>query len=232
MKETKNGCDLTNCYLCRHCINDWKPAIASHKTNFIVKKGQRIFNEGDSVTGIYFVFSGKVKVHKRWDDEKEIILRFAQAGDILGHLGLGSDPTYPVSTTAIEPTVVCYIDLPFFESSLQVNTRLTYSLMKLFANELQESEKRMRNLVHMPVKKRIALALLSLQKQFGITETGTINIELTRQDLSSFAAVSYETLFKVTNEFIQNNWITSNGKTIKIINEALLTAMTRDLKND
>jgi CRP/FNR family transcriptional regulator len=44
----------------------------------------------------------------------------------------------------------------------------------------------------MPVKERIALALLTLKKQFGVTETGALNTELTRQDLSSFAAVSYE----------------------------------------
>jgi CRP-like cAMP-binding protein len=232
MKETKNGCDLTNCYLCKHCTNDWIPAIAAHKKNYTVKKGQRIFSEGDSVTGIYFIFSGKVKVHKRWDKEKEIILRFSKSGDILGHLGLGNEPVYPVSTTAIEPTTVCYIDLSFFESSLQVNPKLTYSLMKFFANELQESEKRMRNLVHMPVRERIALALLTLHKHFGTTESGNINIELTRQELSSYAAVSYETLFKVINDFKQNNWISSNGKSIKITNEALLRSITLDLKNE
>jgi CRP/FNR family transcriptional regulator len=230
MKETKNACDLTNCYLCTHCTKDWIPAIAAHKKNFLIKKGQRIFNEGDAVTGIYFIYSGKVKIHKRWDDDKEIIIRFAKTGDVLGHLGLGNEPIYPVSTTAIEPTIVCFIDLSFFESSLQVNPKLTYSLMKFFANELQESEKRMRNLVHMPVKERIALALLTLKKQFGVTETGALNIELTRQDLSSFAAVSYETLFKVTNDFIQNNWIELSGKTIRIFNEPLLKEMTVDVK--
>lgn len=231
MKETRNECNLNNCYLCTHCTNDWNPAIAVHKKNFTIKKGQQIFSEGTSVTGIYFIFSGKVKVHKRWDKDKEIILRFAKTGDILGHLGLGNEPIYPVSTTAIEPTIVCFIDLSFFESSLHVNPKLTYSLMKLFANELQESEKRMRNLVHMPVKERIALALLALKKQFGVTETGALNIELTRQDLSSFAAVSYETLFKVTNDFIQNNWIELNGKSIRIINEPLLKEMTVDIKS-
>jgi CRP-like cAMP-binding protein len=230
MKGSKDTCDLTTCYLCTHCAADWNPAIAVHKTNYTFKKGQRIFTEGDAVTGIYFIFSGKVKVHKRWDNDKEIIIRFSKTGDILGHLGLGNEPVYPVSTTAIEPTVVCFIDLSFFESSLQVNPKLTYSLMKFFANELQESEKRMRNLVHMPVKERIALALLTLNKQFGVTEGGTLNIEITRQDLSSFASVSYETLFKVTNDFIQNKWLEVNGKTIRILNEAPLREMTLDLK--
>jgi CRP-like cAMP-binding protein len=231
MKETKTGCDLNSCYLCTHCSKDWIPAVAVHKKNFVIKKGQQIFKEGDPVTGIYFIYSGKVKVHKRWDNDKEIIIRFAQKGDILGHLGLGNDPVYPVSTTAIETGVVCYIDLAFFESSLQVNQKLTYSLMKFFANELQESEKRMRNLVHMQVKERIALGLLTLKKQFGLNEGGALNIELTRQDLSSFAGVSYETLFKVTNEFLQNNWLQVNGKNVIITNEAALTALTLATKN-
>ena len=232
MKETKTGCDVSSCYLCTHCVTDWHPAIAAKKKNFIVKKGERIFSEGDSVTGIYFIFSGKVKVHKRWDNDKEIILRFAKTGDILGHLGLGNEPIYPVSTTAIEPTTVCYIDLSFFESSLQVNPKLTYSLMKFFANELQESEKMMRNLVHMPVKERIALALLNLKKQFGVNDAGALNVELTRQDLSSYAAVSYETLFKVTNEFIKNNWIALSGKTISIIDDDSLNNMVVNPKSE
>jgi CRP-like cAMP-binding protein len=228
MKEVKSICDVSKCYLCSHCSNDWGMAIASHKKNYEVKKGQQIFGEGEPVTRIYFVYSGKIKTHKRWDAEKELIIRFAQPGDILGHMGLGNEPIYPVTTTALENSVICSIDLDFFESSLNVNPRLTYSLMKLFANELQESEKRMRNLVHMPVKERIALALLNLKKQFGVTEEGYIAIELSRQDLSSFAAVAYETLFKVMNEFQQSNLILLNGKNIKLLNEPELKAMTTD----
>ncbi len=229
MKEIKQGCNLNDCFLCKHCLKDWVPAIGIHKKNFELKKGQQLFKEGDAVTGIYFVFSGKVKVHKRWDDEKELITRFAQPGDIIGHLGLGNDPVYPVSATAIEQSMVCYIAFPFFESTLNVNPQLTYSLMKFFANELQESDKRMRNLVHMPVKERIALALLTLKKQFGINQEGSIAIELSRQDLSSFAAVSYETLFKVINEFLLNGFIEVTGKSFKLINEKALSEMALNL---
>lgn len=231
MKECKNRCNLSDCFLCRHSMNDWIPAIGAHKTNFEVKKGQQIFKEGDEVKGIFFVFSGKVKVHKRWDAEKELILRFAKQGDIIGHLGLGDEPLYPISTTAIENTVLCFVELAFFESSLNVNSKLTLSLMRFFANELQESEKRMRNLVHMPVKERIALSLLNLQKQFGLNADGAINLEITRQDFSSYAAVSYETLFKVTNEFIQNNLIAATGKSFTILNEAELKRMALEVKD-
>ena len=226
MKSNKHGCDLQSCMLCRLCLKDWLPAIEANKTNLPVKKGQHIFNEGDPVEGVYFIYSGSVKVHKRWDHEKELIVRFAKKGDMLGHMGLGNEPTYPVTTTALEPTIVCYVNMAFFESTLNVNNQLTYKLMRFFANELQESEKRMRNLVHMPVKGRIAQALVALKNQFGTTAEGYINIELTRQDLSSFAGASYETLFKVIHEFTTERVIEVSGKNIRIINENALKELT------
>jgi len=224
MKDQKHGCDLKSCFLCSSCINDWLPAIAANKKNIVYKRGQEIFKEGEKVEGIFFVYTGKVKVHKRWDDDKELILRFAQDGDILGHLGLGDDPLYPISATAVENTIVCYVQMDFFESSLNVNPQFTIKLMKLFANALQESEKRMRNLAHMPVKERIAQALLSLKNQFGVNAGGYIDIELTKQDIASYAGVAYETFFKVTQEFLQGGLIV-DGKSLKLINEAGLVGI-------
>ena len=98
--------------------------------------------------------------------------------------------------------------------------------MRFMANELQESEKRVRNLVHMPVKGRIAQAFITLKNQFGINNEGFIAIELTRQDLSSFAGASYETLFKVINEMTDEKLIEVTGKSIRITNEVMLKRLT------
>ena len=230
MTKTTHTCDLNTCFLCKNCLKDWLPAISANRENFILKKGQQLFREGDDVTGIYFMYKGVVKVHKQWDQVKDLILRFAKQGDILGHLGLGDISTYPVSATAVEPGMVCYVKMDFFESSLNVNSQFTYKLMKFFANELQESEKRMRNLAHMPVKERIAQALLSLRNQFGLNADGYVDIELTRQDISSYASVVYETFFKVTQEFIQNNLIALDGKSFKLLNEDALKEITLSRK--
>lgn len=227
MKESNNLCDVNSCLLCSLCLPDWLPAIVAHKKNFEVKKGQQLFKEGDPVSGIFFVFKGTVKVHKRWDSEKELIMRFAKQGDIIGHLGLGNEPLYPVSATAMENTVVCYLNMDFFESTLKVNTHLTYKLMRFFANELQESQRRMRDLAHMPVKARIAQSLISLKNQFGLKENGLVDLEITRQDIASFAGASYETLFKVATELTNLNIIELSGKTIRIHKEELLSQIIK-----
>jgi len=72
-----------------------------------------------------------------------------------------------------------------------VNNNFVLKLLRFFANELQRSEKRMRDLAHMPVKGRLAQALINLKHQFGINEKGCINIGLTRQDIASFTGASY-----------------------------------------
>lgn len=228
MKQIKNVCDLNSCFLCRSSLPEWLPVIGMHKKNISLKKGQHLFQEGEPVTGIYFVYQGNLKVHKKWDKEKELILRFAKGGDIVGHLGLGDHTVYPVSATAIDQVTVCYVDMPFFETTLNVNPQLVIKLMRFFANELQESEKRMRNLAHMSVKGRVAQALISLKNQFGLNEQGFVNIELTRQDLASFTGAVYESLFRTINDFTEKGLINITGKNIAIKNEALLLKMIEE----
>ncbi|MHB8206550.1 Crp/Fnr family transcriptional regulator [Mucilaginibacter sp.] len=225
MKKKLITCDMNSCFLCRNCLPEWKGAIAANKKNFFVKKNEVIFREGDPLRGIYFVLSGLVKVHKKWGQDKEIIVRFASNGAILGHRGLNSK-IYPISATALEDGIVCYFDMDFFETSLKVNNEFTYQLMMFFAKDLQESENKMRNLVHMPVKGRVAQALIYLENQFGLRDDGFINIRLSRQDLAAFIGTTYETVFRVINELVNEKTVAAHDKYIKVIDTEKLQLLT------
>lgn len=213
----KYKCDLKSCSLCLSCSKEWLPAIDANRKVFHLKKGEQLFKEGDEVKGMYFIHSGLVKVHKRWDEEKEMILRFANKGAIVGHRGLGSDTVYPVSGTALASTEVCFVDMDFFTATLKVNPGYMYELLMFFAAELKESEKRMRNLAHMSTKGRIAYALASLLEKFGTDADGFLNIVLSRQDLASYTGTTYETLFKMMNEFSAEQILQFSEKKIKVI---------------
>lgn len=218
MKKSKHSCDLQSCTFCRSCLKEWSPAIEANRKNFHFNKGELLFREGDKVEGMYFIYSGKVKVHKKWDDEKELIVRFAGKGDIVGHRGLGRDTHYPVSATALEPVEVCFIDLGFFIASLKVNHDFTFQLMMFFAEELQESERKMRNMAHMPVKGRVIQALLKLKDKYGINGEGFIDISITKQDIASYAGTTYETVFRIMNELADEKAISMQGKKFSILN--------------
>ena len=203
------------------------PAIDANRKTYHYKKGEVIFKEGDAVTGVYFVYNGKVKVHKQWGD-KELIIRFANKGQIFGHRGLGHNNIYPISGTALEPTEACFIDIDFFSTTLKVNHEFLYNLMLFFADDLQESERRMRNLAHMPVRGRLAQALVALEEKFGKTEAGFIDIHLSRQDIASYVGSTYETIFRLMNEFIEEGLVEVSGKEITIKDSQRLLTVTQE----
>jgi len=227
MKKSLIKCDLNTCFLCKNCLPEWKCAVSDHKKNIYLKKNEVIFREGDPVTGIYFVLSGNVKVHKKWGKDKEVILRFASNGAIFGHRGL-MEMIYPISATALEESILCYFDLAFFEATLKVNHDFTYKLMMFFVKDLQESENKMRNLAHMSVKGRVAHAMILLEAQFGLTGDNFINVKLSRQDLASFTGATYETVFRVINELLNENIITIKDKYIKVTDKQKLLRLTTD----
>ena len=214
MKEF--DCGLDRCFLCRHAMPEWRKLIADHKKSFLVKKGKSLFTMGQDVEGIYFLYSGIVKIHAPWTDGREMILRFARGGEIAGHRGLSGNFKYPVSATALEDSVVCYIDNEFLELSLKANPSLTYTLMHFYATELQKAEKRMRDLIHMEAKGRVSQALLELFDSYGTDEEGCLALKLTRQDLSAYAGTTYETVFKLFTEWAAAGVIITSGKDIRI----------------
>ncbi len=224
MNVSKKKYDLENCFLTKNCMPDWRPAIESSKIIYEVKKGQAIFLEDDKVEGIYFIYTGLVKVHKHWDEGKELIVRFARDGQILGHRGLSSkNKFYPISATALSDCVVCYITMDFFNSTLKVNPEFHHKFLMFFADELQESEKRMKNLAHMTVKGRFALALEYFMEVFGYNEEDqSINITFSKQEIASYIGTTYETLFRTINDLTEEKIIeTSHRRYIVLDKEKL-----------
>lgn len=212
----KIDCDLFTCFFCQGCQPPWLELTRLKKQTFSFKKGEQLFAEGDPATGMYFMQSGIIKVHKRWGSDKELIIRFATAGDILGIRGFG-DTAFRVSATVLEPAIACFIPNDHLQASLQTNPGLSYKLMQFYAAELQNAEQRMNDLAHRDVKGRIAEALLLLQQQFGEDEQGFLKISISRQDIASYVGATYETLFKVFTEWTAMEWIKTEGKRIRIL---------------
>lgn len=227
MKNREDSCDLNSCMFCKLCLPEWLPVVDANRKMVTINKGALIFEEGELMTGVHFIYKGLVKVHKQWG-QKELIVRFAHQGDIVGHRGLGGDNIYPVSGTALQKTKACFIPLDIFTASLKVNYDFMHQLMLFFAEELKLSERKMRNLAHMNVKERIAQALLSLKNKFGVAEEGYINILLSKQDLASYTATTYETVFRVMTDLVDQGMVDFDGKKIFIRDEAAIQLLIVD----
>lgn len=213
------SCRLDRCVLCRSCTPSWSRQIAAHRETFHYQKGQLIFREGHELGGLYFIYSGAVKVHQSWGPENEFIIRFAASGDVLGHRAQGNGVASPVSATALEPTTVCYISNDFLEATMSANPGFVRLMMQLYATELQKAEKRMRDLAMMPVRSRVAEALFVIPKVLGTDDKGYFRIPVTRIDIASYAGTTYEAVFRLLTVWARKGLVTVAGKKIKVNNE-------------
>lgn len=213
----KIDCDLNACFFCQGCPKEWLALTRLKKQTFLFKKNERFLTEGEAVSGMYFVLSGAVKVHRQWG-EKELIIRFATKGNVLGIRGFG-DAVYHISATALEETMACFISEDHIRASLQIHPVLSYQLMQFYAMELSNAEIRMSNMAHRDVKGRIAETLLTLQDAFGEDQDHFLHLAISRQDIAAYAGTTYETVFKVFTEWITSGWIRTDGKRIQLRNK-------------
>lgn len=215
MSKRQKVCDHS-CFMCRYVVADWWENIDIRRQIIKVKKGQRFIDEGSEAEGVYFVQEGLVKVHKRWDD-KESIVRFAKKGDIIGHRGMvRKKSTFPISATSLENTILCFIPIDFFKSLLKTNPSLTYELLMFYADELQLSEQKATNQVHLSVKGRLAWSFLLLEEKMGTDEEGCIRLILSKTDLAAYVGSTYESVYRMMAELTAEEIIVLVGKRVKI----------------
>lgn len=216
MKQIKSGCDSDNCFLCKNVLKEWLPALGANRKTYHFRKGEMIFEEGSAVKGIYFIKQGRAKVHMKWENAKELIVRLAKDGDILGHRGYGNELIYSVSATALEPSDICFIDNDFFFSTLKVNNDFLFKIMTFFAEELKISEKKMRDIALTPAKERLIKTIGQLRDIVGVKEDKGTYLNLSKQDIASYIGIAYETLFRLLNELQDEGIIHIDSKKIYI----------------
>lgn len=213
------SCTVNDCFI-KLCKAKELESIDRAKYFVFFKKGQRIISEGHMTIGLYFIHSGKVKVATSWAKEKEQIIRFAKTGDILGYRGFGTSTVkhYLISVTALEDTLVCFIESKLLDELLTNNNHLANCLLHFYAEELVKTDLRIKVVSQKPVRERVAIALIQLYGIFGKVKNDTrlIDVELTRQELSDYVSTTRENTSNFISEFKREGLIGTDERKIFI----------------
>jgi CRP-like cAMP-binding protein len=193
--------------------------IADCKTSYTVKKGETIFDEGDSLNGIYCIKDGVCKLSKLSDNGKDQIVKLVKKGELLGQRSLISEETTNLSAVAIEDMQVCYIPKQEILQFFNENNQFSLNMMKSVCGDLKEADDNMVNLAQKTVKQRLAETLLKLETDFGIHEDGSLKIQLSREEIAGMIGTATESCIRLLSEFNKEGWITLQGKKITITNK-------------
>jgi CRP-like cAMP-binding protein len=192
------------------------------------KKGQYIIREGESVSGIYSIKEGKIKVVSSGLNGKEQIVRLASDGHILGHRGYGGE-IYPIGAVAIEDSLICFFNNDDLLNAFESNFNFIYQLMMFYSKELRKSELRIKYFAQMTVQEKVIFALNYIIETFGFDRDGkTINVTLKRQEIADIAGTNADQVGRTITFLKKQNLISTHGKKIRIENyESIFSNITQ-----
>ena len=190
--------------------------ISGCKTARTVKKGEIIFEEGETLNGVYCVKDGICKLSKLSANGKDQIVKLIVKGDLLGQRSLISDESANLTATALNEMEVCFIPKREIISDLQKNSNFSIEVLKDMAHDLKEADNIIVNMAQKSVRQRLAETLIYIHDSFGTNDEGLLNIILSREDYASIVGTATESAIRVLSQFKKDGLISTQGKQIKI----------------
>ena len=199
--------------------------MADCKTSYTIKKGEPIFEEGDSVNGIFCVKDGVCKLSKLSANGKDQIVKLVKPGELLGQRSLISDEPANLTAVALEDMEVCFIPKSEIMGFFNENNQFSMNVMKAICGDLKEADDHMVSMAQKSVKERLAETLLHLEDTFGKNEDGTLHIQLSREELAGMIGTATESCIRLLSEMNKSGLIGLVGKKIAIIDRNKLKRM-------
>ena len=218
---------------CKQCIikrfnalktltQDELEVFSNHKTSLVIKKGENLMTEGNSINGLYCIRDGKGKLTKLNTNGKEQIIKFVKGGDILGHRSILSEELVGLNAIALEDMHVCFIPKGDILETIRENNNFSLHMMQNISHQLNEANTSISQMAQKPVKDRLAETLIHLEEMFGADNEGCIDVFLTREEIANTIGTATESAIRLLSNLKKDGVIDLIGKKIKIVNKNTL----------
>ncbi|HEC44048.1 MAG TPA: Crp/Fnr family transcriptional regulator [Bacteroides sp.] len=214
-----DGCLARSDSIFKHLSKEELDLVTFEKTVEQFKRGSVIYRESSRINGCYCIQKGIVKVFKTGIDGKEQIIRFAQAGDIIGFRSVLSSELACTTAEVLDDAYTCYIPSETLVHLVKNNGNFSMDLMQITCKELGEANAYITDIAQKTVRERLAEILIHLKKDFGLDDNKVLQISLTREELANIVGTATESVIRLLSEFKQDQLIELNGRKIKILDE-------------
>lgn len=190
--------------------------VSACKTTRFYKKGDVIFDEGETLNGVYCVRSGVCKLTKLSANGKDQTVKLLGKGELIGQRSIITDERTNLSAVAINDIELCYVPKDQILDKIHDNKEFSFDVLKHLASNLKDAEDDLINMAQKSVKQRLAEALISVQNNFGIDSKGYLSLVLSREDYASMVGTATESAIRILSQFKKEGYISTTGKQIKI----------------
>lgn len=192
-----------------------------------IKKKQVLYREGNNPHYLFYVISGKIKTYKTHEDGKDLVVGLYNTGDFLGYVTLLEGAKYNETAEAIEDTEVAMIPKKDFEDLINSNQEVAKKFINLLAKNLVEKEQQLLGIAYNTLRKKVAGALMSLEKKYHTNRNEPFLINITREELASIAGTATESLIRTLSDFKSESLIDIKDGKIVVTNDKKLEHLIR-----
>jgi CRP-like cAMP-binding protein len=163
-----------------------------------------LFLAGDPGDGCYRIEDGLLKVTMVSRGGNERILAFLGKGAIVGELAMIDGRPRSASVVALRDATLSFLSRAAFEAFTQRHPDIYKTLVTLLATRLRETDSVIAAGSFLPLKGRVASALLELAENFG-QDVGAgrivIRQKIGQSDIAAMAGIARENVSRILNDW-------------------------------
>ncbi len=194
-------------------------SIISRGITKTYRKGEMILFEGRENNNFFVILKGEVKVTKRVEDLKELILTFLKEDEHFGEVSLFDGTPSTANIIVTRNSTMFIIDKNELLSIMVKNPDLTISLIQRVGERLRETNNLIKTISMQPAEGKVAYLLSTLAEKTGRIKNHTVEIDdfPSQKDMAGMLGVARETISRQMHAFLEKDIIRRENQTIKIL---------------
>jgi CRP/FNR family cyclic AMP-dependent transcriptional regulator len=185
--------------------------LLAHAASRHLSTNEVLFLTGDPGDGFYRLDEGLLKVSIASATGTERILAILGPGAIVGDLAIIDGKPRSASVTALHDCKLRFVSRKTFETFAGEKPEIYKSLAKVLAARLRDTDQIVAAGSFLPLKGRVARALLDLAHAFGNNVGGTrivIRQKVSQSDLAAMAGIARENVSRIMNDWMRAKAVT------------------------
>lgn len=187
------------------------------------KKGDDLIVQGDPGNSLLILLSGNARTSMIASNGHEIVLDYAEAGQVLGEIALLDGGERTATVTAIEPTSALTITREAFEDILKKHKNMALRLLKVMASRIRTANSMIEGDRAYTSGPRLARYLMRLSVVGA--EEGRLKLDLSQSELGNFAGMSREHINRQLSAWSEDDIVSVESGKVRILNYALLSSI-------
>jgi CRP/FNR family cyclic AMP-dependent transcriptional regulator len=191
--------------------------------------GEVIVRQGDTVSSLFLVTSGAVRLSSATASGREIVVGLLCRGDLFGESALLGDPSL-VRAQAVGPTTVLALPIPSLRAMLERTPATSEELLRLIAARLHRTSAALEDAMAADLPSRVAGRLRELADDHGVPGPNGVRLRvpLTQDELARMVGASRESVNRTVSALAARGVVRSGGGRMVITDpDALRNASNR-----